>query len=1287
MHAHHRTLAIAVMSAWTASVAHAQSPTPQTLLIEQGQYWQLHDNPQRAAEVWLKVLLLDPVQVDALYGLGLIGVQSGKPQQAQQYLARLQAIEPTPRQALQLAQDIALAQPQNQQRLEEARRLVDAGERDKATSVFRALFDGHPPQGTIAREYYNNLAFNPADWPEVRSGFQRLQREMPNDSIIALFYAKHLARREDSRAEGIRALAELSQRTDIAGDADESWRLALTWMGPPNATQMPLFEAYLKTHPDDQEIRAQMNKGKQQVATTGNQAWQPPAEVARGLKALKEGDQATAEQAFQARLNSQPDDADALGGLGVIRQQQQRLADAEKLLGQATRQRNGSHWQAALDEVRYWSALQQARDALAKDQAAQALALVNQALRLTPNGVDARLALADIQAHEGQFGDAQRNYRQVLSQRRDDPQAQEGLVNVLLKSGKNDEALQLINTLPATEQQKIGQSARLQALRATQLATLAEQRNDLPAARNALQDALRYEPDNVWTRFALARLNLAMGEPQKARDLINAMLQAHPDNADALYVSALMSVQLGEWKAAQATLGRLRPEQRTPDMEALAADVSLNLQLSQAVELGKRGQRQDALTLLERIQPTANNSPERTASLASAYVDIGDPSRAVALMRDQLQHTTAPTADFILQYAAVLLNAAEDVEVNTILRDLQNRPLSAPTRKRFDDLLYRYRIRQADQLRERGDLASAYDTLAPALAQRPGDSAAVSALARMYAANGDTAKALELYKPLLQHQPNDPQLLMGAADTAVQAHETVFAEQALQQLLKTESGNPQTLTQAARLYQNMGKTGVATDLLRKAVAIEQSETRRGQDSKMAAQTGAFNPFAGVSGQRSEVRRDTGPAVIPPPVQEMPVAVKSREPLGFDASAISQPASNPFESRPIPPVAASEDVSVAQQALNKILQERSAYVTQGTSIRTNDSESGLSKLTDIETPLEINIPQGENRIALRVTPVWLNAGSANDEALQRFGGGSESEGAGSQKAQGVGLAVAIQRPAEGLKADLGSTPLGFKYSTAIGGISIDRPVSDTSDVRYSVNLSRRPVTDSVTSFAGTTDKRSGQSWGGVTANGGRGQLSYDDNEVGVYGYASWHQLIGNNVKSNSRSELGSGVYWYLQNATDSKLTAGLSLTGMSYANNQDYFTYGHGGYFSPQTFFALGVPVTWAQRSGRLSYQVKTSVGVQHFEQDSVDYFPTDKALQTESGLRYSGQNKTGIGYSLAAAAQYRIASNFVLGANLGLDNARDYQQLSGALSLHYQLEDISGPMSLPVSPYTSPYSN
>ncbi len=43
-------------------------------------------------------------------------------------------------------------------------------------------------------------------------------RERPDDVYVALFFAKHLARRSDTRAEGIRALAELAKREDIGGD-------------------------------------------------------------------------------------------------------------------------------------------------------------------------------------------------------------------------------------------------------------------------------------------------------------------------------------------------------------------------------------------------------------------------------------------------------------------------------------------------------------------------------------------------------------------------------------------------------------------------------------------------------------------------------------------------------------------------------------------------------------------------------------------------------------------------------------------------------------------------------------------------------------------------------------------------------------------------------------------------------------------------------------------------------------------------------------------------------------
>ncbi|MGC8201021.1 cellulose synthase subunit BcsC-related outer membrane protein, partial [Salmonella enterica] len=71
-------------------------------------------------------------------------------------------------------------------------------------------------------------------------------------------------------------------------------------------------------------------------------------------------------------------------------------------------------------------------------------------------------------------------------------------------------------------------------------------------------------------------------------------------------------------------------------------------------------------------------------------------------------------------------------------------------------------------------------------------------------------------------------------------------------------------------------------------------------------------------------------------------------------------------------------------LNDILQARSPYVTQGVVVRGNASESGLSRINDIEAPLEVNMPVGNDRVAVRITPVSLDGGTMTDEAASRFG---------------------------------------------------------------------------------------------------------------------------------------------------------------------------------------------------------------------------------------------------------------------------------------------------------------
>jgi len=593
-----------------------------------------------------------------------------------------------------------------------------------------------------------------------------------------------------------------------------------------------------------------------------------------------------------------------------------------------------------------------------------------------------------------------------------------------------------------------------------------------------------------------------------------------------------------------------------------------------------------------------------------------------------------------------------------------------------------------------------------------------------------------------------------AADAAVLAQDRAFAEMTLEQFVKLHNTDPAALTEAARIYRALGRNKEATALLRRAVAIEQSQALRVQVAQRTALGVGPNPFLGRRAQRVQSMQ-TVTAAVPPPAdtfldgeqaaaraahvrQGLSLYRHDREPglaklstvempsqanapvdngrlalgvtlVSLNADSVSDEASSRFgggaassAARPAPSpgtqygtrstpqaILADDGISPAQRALNDIRGSRAAHVRQGLSLRSNDSEPGLSKLSDVEMPFQADFPVGDGRIALGVTLVTLDAGRMNDEASTRFGGGAASAaGVGPQREEGVGLSIAYMKPEAGFNADIGSTPIGFEYKTAVGGISIERPLQGSAHMRYGAALSRRAVTESLTSFAGTTDLREGLSWGGVTANGGRVQLSYDDDEVGMYSYASAHRLLGHHVKSNARAELGGGVYRYLHNEPDRKATVGLSASVLGYANNQGFYTYGHGGYFSPQRYAALGIPVSWAQRSDHFTWQFKGSIGIQSFQHNGADYFPNDPIRQAASGLRYAEQSNSGFGYSLEATGEYRFGRKLFVGGAFVLDNSRDYRQYNAGMYMRYLFEDMTeNPLPLPVSPYRSPYSN
>lgn len=392
----------------------------------------------------------------------------------------------------------------------------------------------------------------------------------------------------------------------------------------------------------------------------------------------------------------------------------------------------------------------------------------------------------------------------------------------------------------------------------------------------------------------------------------------------------------------------------------------------------------------------------------------------------------------------------------------------------------------------------------------------------------------------------------------------------------------------------------------------------------------------------------------------------------------------------------------QREIDELRADRAGQVSGGGLWRNRSGDAGTSELTDFSMAVEGRFPMGESgHLVLRMEPVFLSAGrvsSTNLNASQQFGTNALAIVGGAvgttRDQQDNGLAISLGFETPRLKLDLGTTPLGFQVQNLVGGIAYNDTLGD---LKVKLDLSRRAVTDSLLSYAGTRDDVSAQTWGGVTATGGRLEIGVEEGPFGLYGYGGLHFLRGRNVVSNNRFEVGGGAYYKFIQNSDMEFTAGVNVTALGYKRNLRYFTLGHGGYFSPQRYFSLSLPVEVAGRSGKVSYRLDGSIGIQNFRENSVAYFPGDatrqanwesvataNAVAAPAGVTwrtfYPGQSKTGLGFRVGGEAEYRFAPQWAVGGKISIDNASDYTQTSGLIYVRYHFDPIHTPVQFPPRP-------
>jgi cellulose synthase operon protein C len=265
--------------------------------------------------------------------------------------------------------------------------------------------------------------------------------------------------------------------------------------------------------------------------------------------------------------------------------------------------------------------------------------------------------------------------------------------------------------------------------------------------------------------------------------------------------------------------------------------------------------------MLAAAEPVAAGDAGLLGTLATAYAQLGDTGRALALMRGVLAQSPQQNPGLLLQYASVLLATQQEAELVPLLQRLQSMSLTAAQRQDLSSLNLAVVLRRADALRIKGDLAGAFDQIAPALAARPDDPELQGALGRMYASAGEPQQALQCFQRSLSARPGDLNTLMSAVGAGTAAHDWSSANALFDEALRIAPDNPRVLATGGRLYHAQGRNRLAAEYFRRSLVAENAPpggaagangpldlrlVQRGWDATLSGGTQpVLNPFVGM----------------------------------------------------------------------------------------------------------------------------------------------------------------------------------------------------------------------------------------------------------------------------------------------------------------------------------------------------------------------------------------------------------------------------------------------------------
>jgi predicted Zn-dependent protease len=1176
--------------------------------------------------------------------------------------------------------------PSADQELIHNARFWEAHERgDLAQLALRKLVAARPDSPEALLEL-GELDLRLNDFADAARIESELVRRFPASSIAAEFATENrIATRDRLQFASIRRLVEIGRTSEVQAQLKY-----LFPQGPPGsalgidyylllaATPHGLVPAYAglrslaQRHPDDARYQlalAQLMLRQRDTAAAGltmlerlvrrDDVHTEDADrlLASGLQRL--GAERAPPRVIDAYLARHPDDPE----IAALRSEQARLSEERELLSPATRARilpdlqrrvsrelsAGSGSAAARAEARLW--LDRSSGSLSDRQELRAAAELRAALAFSRQDYEAEIAVA----HELETqGRAAEGGELLASAARLAPQSTwlfETRVRWLIAHGESAAATQLLRSRALGRSWTEQSRDKLLAAALEQRSAEEEKAGQRDAAIADLAAAIPLAPRDAWMRYRLAEYYRDEGDADNGRRLMSEGVQSAPELPDMRYAQALYLSHLEEYAAARVAIEGIDAAQRTAEMIVLDDRMRVALARADAARLKNASDLDGARAALLDAEPLAAQGIDRAAELAYSWIDLGLPEHGIGLVQPYLSGGAGandPAA--LLTWARVLNSADDNARLSAALAQLRDEPrLRTEERTALLQLQRALDLREIRNLERQRKFAAAARRLDALLAAQPWDRELRIRRADLDLSAGQSRAARDRYAALVAEDPDDLDTRLSYVRALTDCGDIAIARAQLQ---------------AVEQRMPAGDKELRISLARRQLAL------RGAGDALRT----LQPLLAVPHPRTDVLMLAGRA-------ELVLRHFALARAYFEQASLS---------------ATGPDALDARRESQDIVERTASSVGTAVIARHQPGSPGMSQIDALTIPSSWVFANGyESRYTAHADAVIINAGSVSADELPLFGTvQAAGPGAAQRYSNGAqaGVSPGVGYQTDSLAVDIGSTPLGFLLPNIIGRIEWS-PTWHGADLTFGAE--RRAVTSSELSYAGLRDPITGTTWGGVVQTGPYAGFGIYHENYDVSGSLRLSEITGTHVLDNQFAGARLSGSWKLFSRLEMRADAGVTLNYWNYQHDLSNYTFGSGGYYSPQSYVSVSTPVEFTGQHMGWAYRLSASLSYSVSQLSSSAFYPDDPELQAMvaheplpsgySSPEFPGYHSSGFGFAAYAAAEHEVTDGLVLGVLLNIDRTDYYHPTTIELYLRHAFgssatRTLSPPQ--PVHPYS-----